>query len=61
MTGQILPSQFCTWCLLSYLQLHAQLSLGIRPTPVPSEVGSHPDLQASLLLLALSQHCRAGL
>lgn len=61
MTGQIFPSQFCTWCLLISLELHAQLSSGIRPAPVPSEVASHPGLQASLLLLALSQHCRAGL
>lgn len=61
MTGQIFPSQFCTWCLLISLELHARLSSGIRPAPVPSEVASHPGLQASLLLLALSQHCRAGL
>lgn len=61
MTGQIFPSQFCTWCLLISLELHARLSSGIQPAPVPSEVASHPGLQASLLLLALSQHCRAGL
>lgn len=52
--GFLLQFFFLYRCLLIQLQLCTMLSLGIRLTPIPAEVVSHPDIWASFSSLVFS-------